>query len=125
MEDLNDSNFLLVAANCYDGLLVEDVEFLEDLSRIVYIKRLLNKYAKCGDLKERLILNHMVILHNMFGTNAIRMMFLKIPEYQSELKTFLNYINIMPDTVRAVKGSDINSGDIPINFIIAQRLSQL
>lgn len=119
---VTDENFLIYAAKHYDGISgAEDLDFLEDISRIVYIKRLLNKFTKSGDLKERLILNHIIILHNVFGSSCIPMLFLKMPEYKSELKTFLNYLSLMPDEV-PYGANIVNTGDIPVHYIIAQRL---
>ena len=70
-------------------------EFNEDLNRIKYIKRLLRKYIKTGILRERLILNHLIILQNVFGpTVTSRILFFKVDkELYSELKTFLIYLN--------------------------------
>lgn len=125
VQNLDDHNFMNYAIEWYEGIVDDEQEFLEDLSRIVYVKRLLNKFSRTGELKERLVLNHIVILHNVFGPNASRMLFLKIPEYHSELKTLLNYLSRMPDHIPAVNGVDINTGDIPIHFMIAQKLQDL
>lgn len=73
-------------------------EFYEDLSRIKYIKRLLLRFKKGGDLKERLVLNHIIILQNIFGVEAtVRILFFKLnPEIHSQLKSFLEYLNYLP-----------------------------
>ena len=73
-------------------------EFYEDLNRIKYIKRLFKKYDVRGELKERLILNHMIILNNVFGSSGCsRILFFKIEEvYHSYLKTFLEYLKYLP-----------------------------
>ena len=78
MDKLDESNFLLYAAKHYDNPQCFDtIEFYEDLKRFKYIKRLFNRYIEDGDLKERLVLNHIVILFNLFGVKAaIRMLFL-------------------------------------------------
>lgn len=125
MENLTEQNFMFYAVKYYDGIVEDEAEFLEDLSRIVYVKRLLNKYQRTKDLKERLILNHLIILHNVFGINSIRMIFLKIPEYHSQLKTFLDFISLMPDEIPGVNGQTINSGSIPIDYVIAKKLQEL
>ena len=73
-------------------------EFWEDFNRIKYIKRLLNKYNNTGDLKERLILNHLISFYNVFNINAAnRMLFLKMDTVTlSALKTFLIFLNYLP-----------------------------
>jgi len=87
-------------------------EFKEDLNRIKYIKRLLLKYKKDEYLKERLILNHIITLQNMFGAyNTTRILFYKIPSsLHSYLKTFLFYLNYIPSYI-----PEVNLLDIPID----------
>ena len=101
MESLNESNFLLYAARHYDNPQCFDtLEFHEDLKRFKYIKRLLNRYVKRGDLKERLILNHMIALNNVFGPGpTVKMLFLKLEGMESYFKPFLTFLSIMPDRV--------------------------
>ena len=65
MFDLNDGNFLIYAAKCYDRPHILQSEFEDDLRRIKYVKRLIKKYRQTGDFKERLILNHVIILSNV------------------------------------------------------------
>ena len=68
MDKLDEFNFLLYAAKHYDNPQCYDtVEFYDDLKRFKYIKRLLNRYVEEGDLKERLILNHIIVLNNEIG----------------------------------------------------------
>lgn len=75
-------------------------EFEEDLKRFSYLKKLFGRYKDNGDLKERLILNHLIVLHNLFGIVAIELLFFKIDrQYWDVLATFLVYLNLMPDTV--------------------------
>ena len=73
-------------------------EFWEDYNRIKYIKRLLGRYVKQGELKERLILNHIISFYNVFKIEAAnRMLFLKVSEEcKPALKTFLIYLNYLP-----------------------------
>ena len=70
-------------------------EFNEDMKRFKYIKRLLRKYHDTGILKERLLLNHLIVLHNVFGTTAcVTLLLYKIQkEYWSVLKSFLIFLN--------------------------------
>lgn len=76
----------------------------DDLTRVKYIKRLLIRFKKTGDLKERLILNHIIILQNLFGAEVCtRMLFFKIPkELHSMLKSFLEYLQYIPSEIPEV-----------------------
>ena len=98
---IDDDNFLLYAIKHYDNPSCKGLtEFYDDLSRIVYLKRLFKKYKTNGDLKERLILNHIITFYNVFGIEcATRILFSKIDvEFHSILKTFLIYLEyIRPD----------------------------
>ena len=109
-KSLTDKNFLLFATQHYDNPQCESMdEFHEDLNRIKYIKRLLKKYKKTGVLRERLLLNHIIILQNIFGPSCCsRILFFKIePELHSELKTFLVFLNYLPDTLPEVEVDEI------------------
>lgn len=127
MQNLTESNFLVFAAQHYDSVFLDDEEFQEDLKRIVYIKRLFNSYVEKKDLKERLIINHLVVLFNVFGQAAPQMLFLKLQGYESILKTFLCFINRMPTVVANVgdSGRCINTTDIPLDPIVWQKLVTL
>jgi len=99
MVELNEENFLIYAIKNYDNPECKSMaEFEEDLSRFVYLKRLFRKYHKTGELKERLILNHLITFYNVFGVQAAtRILFYKIePELHYILKTFLVYLNYVP-----------------------------
>lgn len=128
IEQLDETNFLLYAARCYDNpQCYETYEFQEDLNRFKYVKRLFRRYIEDGDLKERLILNHLVVLNNVFGVNSSRMMFMKMRGYESQLKTFLIYLNLMPESIEKI-GIDcrtIYNKDIPIDENIIARLKKL
>jgi hypothetical protein len=99
-ENLNSKNFMLFAAKSYNNpqCMTHD-EFLEDLQRFKYLKRLFNRYEVNNELSERLILNHLIVLYNVFGIKeANHMMFYKIEEKNwSALKTFLVYLNYLPE----------------------------
>lgn len=97
---LDESTFTLYAAKYYDNPSCHTIEeFEEDLNRFKYLRKLFNRYKRAGDLKERLVLNHVIILYNCFGENATAMMFLKFDEYHSVLAPFLSYLNRLPLTV--------------------------
>ena len=124
---LTESNFLAYASKHYDSLFPDSDEFLEDLKRIVYLKRLFNSYAEKGDLKERLILNHLVILYNMFGEHATRMLFLKLEGHEIVLKTFLSFLNRMPGKVEMIGNTNktLNNLEIPLDPEVWRRLVTL
>ena len=96
---LDNDNYALYAAKHYDNPTCRGVEeFNEDLTRIIYLKRLFRRYRRTGELRERLILNHIIVLYNIFGEAATQMLFYKIEEkYWSTLVTFLVYLDRMPD----------------------------
>jgi hypothetical protein len=102
---LTDECFLLYAIKHYENpQCTSTKEFLEDLQRIKYIKKLVTRYVERGDLKERLILNHLIILHNVFKPEPlVCMLFLKMENYMQYLKPFLILLNILPDQIHNVK----------------------
>ena len=92
---LTDDNFLLIAMHHYDNAQCHTIqEFEEDLKRFQYLRKLLKRYKRDGELRERLILNHIIVLFNLFGDKAYEMLFFKIEqEYWPSLVTFLLYLN--------------------------------
>lgn len=126
-DDLTENNILLYAAKCYDKPQCVISEFDEDYKRIRYIKRLLQKYRKTREIKERLLLNHLVIIQNVFGVEAsTRMLFFRIDrkDYPA-LKTFLIYTSAMPEIVRGIRGSHIISNDIPLDIYVINKLRKI
>lgn len=98
-EQLDSDNFVMYAMKCYDNPQATDIEeFNEDLQRFKYLKRLLNRYDT-GDLQERLILNHLIVIYNVFGvTAANKMVFFKVEEkHWPALKTFLVYLGYLAE----------------------------
>lgn len=93
--ELNEKNFVLFAAKYYDNPSCYDMEeFEDDLNRIKYLKRLFKKYKNHGELKERLIINHIIILYNVFENKACtKMLRYKLSDYLPYLKPFLMYLN--------------------------------
>lgn len=100
-ERLTDKNFLLFCAAHYDNAQYASTEdFIEDLNRIKYIKKLVTRYVENGDLKERLILNHIIVLNNCFGPEILcKILFLKLKNQMQYIKPFLILLNILPDKV--------------------------
>ena len=99
-EKITPDNVLMYAIKHYENPQCEgEKEFEDDLKRFKYIKRLLRKYQDTGILKERLLLNHIIVLNNVFGADACATLLLyKIQEdYWPVLKSFLLFLNILRD----------------------------
>jgi hypothetical protein len=128
-DKLDETNFLLFAAKHYDNPHCYDtLEFFDDLNRFKYIKRLFNRYEEVGELKERLIINHLTVLYNVFGAEpATRMLFLKLRGYYHCLKPFLVLMGYMPDVVYSIgiENKNIISSDIPLEQNIIDVLREI
>jgi hypothetical protein len=126
-DDLNDDNFLMYAVKAYNSPHCIMSEFEGDLKRTKYLKRLFRRYKVTKTLKERLILNHLILLYNVFGVEpATRILFFRIDEQDHDvLKTFLIYLNYMPERVRGINGKDIISSDILIDMNVADILRRI
>lgn len=98
---INDQTFLSIAMQHYDNMQCTTIEeFEEDLKRFGYLKKLFARYVDNDILKERLILNHLIILHNVFGIITPELLFFKVDkQYWNILATFLVYLNQMPDEI--------------------------
>lgn len=115
-ENLTEENFVIFAAkNYYNPRSIDAEEFYEDLHRFKYIKRLINRYEKSGELMERLILNHLIVLFNSFGYEAgIRMLAHKLEiNYWSVLKPFLVFL-------KAIENTDLTN--IDMDPVVIERL---
>lgn len=118
-DELNDQNFLLFASKNYNNPQCVDVEeFNDDLARFKYVKRLLRRYRQSGEIQERLILNHLIILYNIFGIPAAnKMIFFKIePELWPVIKTFLVYLDYISENERV---------EVPVDMKIAEILRKI
>lgn len=116
---IDNDNFLLYAAHVYDNPQAHTVEeFNDDLNRFKYLRRLFKRYEEDGELKERLILNHLIVIYNVFGIEGgHKLTFFKIDrKYWSALKTFLLYLNYLQDDALI---------HIPIDNKIANRLREI
>jgi hypothetical protein len=125
---VNDENFVVYAAKHYDNpQCFETEEFLDDLKRFKYIKRLMNRFEETGDLKERLILNHILVLYNLFGDAATKMLFVKLKGHYTLLKPFLVLINRMPDTIGGVFDTTtvVYSSDIAMDRRVVEILRKI
>jgi len=97
-DTITKDNWMLYAMKNYDNPTVEkEEEFHDDLKRFKYIKRLLKKYKTTNILKERLLLNHFIVLRNLFGNEACvtLLLFKTQREYLSALKSFLLFLNMI------------------------------
>ena len=123
-DDLTSENVLLYAVKAYDRPDMLMSEFKEDMKRFNYLKRLFRRYRKDGEMRERLVINHLVIIYNVFGVEvATRLLFYKMSKDDfGTLKTFLLFLNYMPEVVIGIKGNNIISSEIPVDMRIAEIL---
>jgi hypothetical protein len=100
-ERLTDNTFLQYAMKHYDNPQCHTLEeFEDDLKRFLYLKKLFTRYRLAGELRERLIVNHIVVLYNLFGPATTKMLFHKIDEeYWPYLVTVLIFLNRMPEAL--------------------------
>jgi len=127
-EKLNDENFLIYAAKYYDNPQCQTTEeFLEDLKRIKYIKKLLTRYVESGELKDRLILNHLIILSNIFDSyHLCRILYLKMKNQFNYVKPFLVMLNVLPEKLYNIKNeTTIDTSLIPMDERIIEALRKL
>ena len=124
-DDLNEGTFLMYSMKEYNNIQCVDIEeYYDDLKKIKYIKRLFNIYLNDGQLKERLILNHLIVFYNVFPIQAgTRILFYKIEEhFWPMLKTFLIFLDRMPDKIESIRGKIILATDIKLDEGIVTRL---
>jgi len=126
-DDLTDENVMLYAVKAYEKPNCILSEFEEDVKRFNYLKRLFSRYRKLGELRTQLVLNHLIVLYNVFGPEAAtRLLFYKMSENDySVLKTYLLFISFMPDIIRGIKGKDIISSEISVDMTIANELRKI
>jgi hypothetical protein len=126
-DDLTNENIMLYLVKAYDRPNCIMSEFKDDMKRFNYLKRLFKRYRKLGELREQLVLNHLVVLYNVFGPEvATRTLFFKMSKDDySTLKTYLLFLSYMPERVRGIKGQDIISSDVPVDMVVAQTLRNL
>ena len=127
-ENLTEDNFILYAMKYYENpQCLSEQDFHNDLKILKYIKRLLNRYEKTGDIKERLMLNHLIMLGNVFPITVLsRILFFKMPiQYWSTLKTLLIFLRYMPNHINSINGKEILSSDIKVDLKIAKKLRKI
>jgi len=98
-DELNESNYLLFAIKFYDNpQAVTRDDFESDLKRIRYVKRLLKRYKNSGELKVHLILNHLIVLFNVFNDATVPLLFYNLEEeLWPSIKSFLLFLNRIPE----------------------------
>jgi hypothetical protein len=125
---LDDSNFFLYAAHHYLNPCVDEQEFMDDLNRIKNIRRLFGRYEKHGELKERLIINHLMVLYNVFDHKAMtRMLAFRLYDQLHILKPFLMLLNYWPERIDNI-GADcltIRSNEIVMDMRIVEVLRKI
>lgn len=123
--NLTESTFILYAMKYYDNPQCTDVsEFEEDMKRFQYLRKLFSRYRQENELKERLILNHLIVIYNVFGPQATNMLFMRLHEYHEYLKPFVEYLNYMP-TFMMYDDVTINSESIDSDPVIVNRLGEI
>ena len=125
---LDDSNFFLYAARNYLNPCVDEQEFIEDLTRIKNLRRLFGRYEKHGDLKERLIINHLMVLYNVFEHRALtRMLVFRLYDHLHILKPFLMLMNYWPERIENIGSENVTiiSTDIFMDMKIVEVLRKI
>jgi hypothetical protein len=125
---LDDNNFFLYAAHHYLNPCVDELEFQEDLARIKNLRRLFSRYERKGELKERLILNHLMILYNVFEHKALtRMLAFRLYDYLPMLKPFLMLLNYWPERIENIGSfsETIRSNDVMMDMRVVEVLRKI
>ena len=119
--ELNSDNFLLFAIKHYENpQAVTKEDFEKDLNHFKYIKRLLKRYRNTGELKVPLLINHFIVLYNIFGEAATPMLFFKIEkELWSTMKTFILFLNKIPEYPKCYLH------DIPVDLNCLKQLQKI
>lgn len=123
--NLTDDNIELYTMKHYDNPQCTSMkDYQEDMKTFKYIKRLLNQYNDDGQLKEKLLLKHFIILYNIFAPEpGTRILFYKVDEtFYPTIKTFLVYLNFMPIVVKGIRGQDIISSNIQLDEVAVTKL---
>ena len=127
IENLTNANYLLICAKNYRNTqCLGSEEFLTDIKRLKYLKKILTRYSTNRVIDERLVLNHLIILYNVFGAEFLaRLLFLKMYSQMHLLKPFLIYLNIFPNKVLSVEGRDFDTIPIMMDGKIIEKLREL
>lgn len=125
--NLTPENIMIYAIKSYDKPTYIKSELHDDLKHLSYTRRLFRRYHQYGELRERLILNHIVILYNIFGVvAATRLLFYHVREEDHAiLKTFLLFLNYMPPKVEGIRGRTICSDDLQVDPLVVDLLRRI
>ena len=127
-DDLNEKNYLHFAMKYYDNRQCTSIEeFNEDLNKIKYVKRLFNRFLETGELRTNLILNHLIVIYNVFENEAAtRMLFFRVEKkFYSILKPFLIFLNRLPEKVKGIGVEDIHTNHITLNETTIKELRKI
>ena len=127
-DDLNEANYNMFAMKYYDNSQCTTVEeFNDDLNKIKYVKRLFNRFLETGELRTNLILNHLIVIYNVYENEAAtRMLFFRVEKkFYSILKPFLIFLNRLPEKVKGIDGEDIQTNHIPLNETTIKELRKI
>ena len=127
-DDLNEKNYVHFAMKYYVNIQCTSVEeFNEDLNKIKYVKRLFNRFLDTGELRINLIMNHLIVIYNVFETEAAtRMLFFRVEKrFYSILKPFLLFMERLPEIVKGINGNDIHTNEIPLNETTIKELRKI
>ena len=126
-DNLTNENIMLYLVKAYDKPNMLMSEFKDDMKRFNYLKRLFQRYRKYRELREQLVLNHLVVLYNVFGPEVTtRTLFFKMTkEDYPALKTYLLFLNYIPEIVYGIKNEDIKSSNIDIDNNIQKVLGKI
>jgi hypothetical protein len=122
--ELTPDTVMIYAVKAYEKPTYIKSELADDLKHFSYLRRLFRRYNQYGELRERLILNHLIIVYNIFGVPAAtRLLFYHTrPEDYAILKTFLVFLDKMPDCIYGINGSTIESNLLVPDPVIVQSL---
>jgi hypothetical protein len=125
--NLTNENFLFESARHYRNIQVSSTEeFLSDLKRLKYLKKIITRYSTSGLIDERLVLNHIIILYNVFGAEFLaRMLILKMYNQMKYLKPFLLYLNILPNVIKCVNEKNFSTVEFPMDVGIIDKLREI
>ena len=125
MIQLTEENFVMFAIQHYDNPSCSGRrDFDNDLKRFKYIKRLLRRYSRSKEISEHLLVNHLIVLHNLFGDSMIDMLFFKIEKrFWPQLKTFLVFLNYLPDNYKLPNGK--RASDLALDVHIIGKLRKV
>mgnify|MGYP005668977393 CR=1 FL=1 len=126
--ELSDNTYIMYAMKNYNNPQCLDIdEFHSDLNRIKYLKKLMKRYLATGEMKDRLILNHIIILYNVFGIiPATRLLFFKTDiELHPMLKTFITYLNYLPEGKKLEEIIEVDILPIPLDEDVVKILREV